>query len=511
MAIYIDMADVPDVNNISSSVFRYLIKKHKAHRRKLQRNYDYYIGNHKIMTEPRESSEQVRVYSNYAKYVVDISTGYYLGEPVKYNEKKAQNRQNKQFLNAGTHATVKNGNIFQYDWESAKEVDITRVVETYDNQTISECDGKIAKYLGIFGECYELEYANSWENPEPRTAVIDPRNCIMVRDNTVEHNKLFFIVYQELETLGETKYYDVTVYTALGSKKYRSTNLEDFEFHAVPDSEEIHYFGEVPAVEYQNNDERQGDYEQCIPLIDGLNELLSDRLTDKKKFVNSILAMFGITIDDDDMKVVRDERYLDGIPTDARIEYIQKVFDEGSMNVLCNDIIREIHKMTLTVDMTDENFAGNSSGQALMLKLMTMNILVKSKMRNFEKGLKKRFEMYNTWLTIKGEMLPIDKKEVDIIFTVALPIDKAEILSTVTQLQGIVDNKTLLSQLWFVKDVDVVLENLKVQKEEQQQEYLDSFARQKALQKSFDSSDEEEPQEEGEDEPTDEDKDKDKK
>lgn len=514
MAIYVDVANVPDINNIQSNVFRYLIKKHKAYKLKLQRNYDYYIGKHKIITEQSEDKEQIRVYSNYAKYVVDISTGYYLGEPIKYNEKNANSKQNKQILNAGTQATVKNGNIFQYDWDNTKEVDISRVIEVYDNQTISECDSKIAKYLGIFGECYELEYANSWENPEPRTTIIDPRNCIMVRDNTVEHNKLFALVYQEQETLGETKYYDVTVYTAFNSKKYRSTNLEDFEFNYVPDSEELHYFGEVPIVEYQNNDERQGDYEQCIPLIDGLNELLSDRLTDKKKFVNSILAMFGITIDDDDLKVVRDEKYLDGIPTDARIEYIQKVFDEGSMNVLCNDIIREIHKMTLTVDMTDESFAGNSSGQALMLKLMTMNILVKSKMRNFEKGLKKRFEMYNTWLTIKGEMLPIDKKEVDIIFTVALPIDKAEILSTVTQLQGIVDNKTLLSQLWFVKDVDVVLENLRVQKEEAQQEYLDSFARQKALQMTFDGSDGEEQQDEekeqgeGENEPPDEEKDK---
>lgn len=45
-----------------------------------------------------------------------------------------------------------------------------------------------------------------------------------------------------------------------------------------------------------------------------------------------------------------------------------------------------------------------------------------------------------------------------------MPIDKAEIVNMVTNLQGIVDNKTLISQLWFVKDVDEVLENLKIQK-----------------------------------------------
>ena len=72
-------------------------------------------------------------------------------------------------------------------------------------------------------------------------------------------------------------------------------------------------------------------------------------------------------------------------------------------------------------------------------------------------------------------MVLIDKKELDIIFTIAMPIDKAEIVNMVTSLQGIVDNKTLISQLWFVKDVDEVLENLKIQKKEAQQEYLDSF------------------------------------
>lgn len=481
MAIYIDVGTVPDVNHISSSVFRYLIRKHKEQIGKFQKNYDYYLGKHNIFKPSEDDEDKVKVCANYAKYVVDISTGYYLGEPVKYNSEKNDDKQKKEVLNAGVQASIKNGAVRQYDWEQSKQIDISRAIEVYENQTISECDAKIAKYIGIFGEAYELEYANSKEHPEPRTTVIDPRNCIMIRDNTVEHNKLFAIVYEEQEDLNDVKYYDVTVYTAFNSKRYRSTNLEDFEFHEILDSEQEHYFGEVPVVEYQNNDERQGDFEQVIPLIDGLNELLSDRITDKKKFINSLMALFGITIDDDDLKIVKDERFLDGIPVDARIEYIQKVFDEGSMSVLCNDIIREIHKMTLTVDMTDENFAGNSSGQALMLKLMTMNILVKSKMRSFEKGLKKRFEMYNHWLCVQGEMNPIDKKELDIVFTIAMPIDRTAIVNMVVSLQGIVDKKTLLNQLWFVKDVDEVLANLKEEKLEAQQEYLDSFGMQKAL------------------------------
>ena len=58
----------------------------------------------------------------------------------------------------------------------------------------------------------------------------------------------------------------------------------------------------------------------------------------------------------------------------------------------------------------------------------------------------------------------------------------------VTSLQGIVDNKTLISQLWFVKDVDEVLENLKIQKKEAQQEYLDSFGLTKSTEQSGEES-----------------------
>lgn len=493
MAIYIDAKDVPDLDNIPSAVFQYLIRKHKTHIEQLNKNMDYYLGKHKIMYEASEDKKKVRMYANYAKYVVDTGVGFYLGDPIKYN---AEVKKSSDILGSRVEAAVKNGHISLYDSSDARSIDISKINDIYDNQTISEVDAKVGKYIGIFGECYELIYANSADNPEPRSAVIDPRNCIFVRDNTVEHNKLFTMVYEPMEDLSGNKYYSVVVYNSHNSKEYRSKNMDDLYFSQIEGSEKEHFFGEVPVVEYQNNDERQGDFEQCIPLMDGLNELLSDRVTDKKKFVNALLAMFNITLDDENLKTIGEEQFLDGLPDDARIEYIQKQFDESSMQILCNDIIREIHKMTLTVDMTDESFAGNSSGQALMLKLMTMNMLVKNKMRSLEKGLRKRFEIYNTWLVVKGEMTKIDKKELDIVFTVAMPIDKAAIVDMVTNLQDIVDDKTLLSQLWFIKDVDEVLAAVKKQRAEKQQKYMDSFGIDKN--KGIETQDEEPVQEEDE-------------
>ena len=120
--------------------------------------------------------------------------------------------------------------------------------------------------------------------------------------------------------------------------------------------------------------------------------------------------------------------------------------------------------MTLTVDMSDEKFAGNSSGQALKLKLLTMDLLVKGKMRQMEQGLKERLQLYNRWLVTMGEMKPVGVEDVDVVFTVNLPVNEAEVVDMVTSLQGIVDDQTLLSQLWFVSDPKEAVDNLRRQK-----------------------------------------------
>ena len=53
----------------------------------------------------------------------------------------------------------------------------------------------------------------------------------------------------------------------------------------------------------------------------------------------------------------------------------------------------------------------------------------------------------------KVEMNPIDKKELDIVFTIAMPIDRTAIVNMVVSLQGIVDKKNIIkSDCRFVKD-----------------------------------------------------------
>lgn len=466
MIIYLDRSEVPDVENIPPAVLRYLIEKAEAAVPRYCRLDDYYQGRHPILLEkPGENESKVAV--NYAKYVVDIARGYYLGEPVKYDPNRTRKASDKV---QGAGDVESSGAAL----EGETDIDISPILDCYTRQQIEKTDGKIGKGIGVFGECLELCYASTDAIPSPRSAYIDPRNGILVRDSTVEHNKLFALVWERRERSNRQKYYHVTVYTDRTVKSYEATDLETAVFRPVGEQEN-HFFCSVPVIAYENNDERQGDFEQIISLIDAYDRLMSNRFTDKRKFVDALLVFFGMTLSEDDKKLLTREKTIDGVPVDARVEYVQKTFDEASVQVLADAAVREMHKMTLTVDMSDEQFSGNASGQALKLKLLTMNLLVKNKIQRMEAGLKERFALYNNWLVTASRMTPVDVSDVDIRFTVSVPINESEIVQMVHDLQGIVDDQTLLSQLWFIKDPAEALENIRRQKQENQKLYQASF------------------------------------
>lgn len=441
MIVYLDRSEVPDLEQVPSGVIRWLIRRAELAEGRYDRLWRYYLGRHDIFRQRKEGEVQVAV--NYAKYVVDIALNYYLGRPVKYDPNQTD--------------------------ALGRKVDLSPLLDSYERQHIAEVDLAIGRTMGVMGDCLELCYASPGPNPTPKSARIDPRSGILVCDTTVEHAKLFALVWERREKITGEQYYFVTVYTDRTARDFICGNLDGESFKPVGEVR-YHWFGGVPVIAYTNNDERQGDFEQILSLIDAYDGLMSSRLTDKKKFVDALLVFFGMTLAEGDEAKLAREKFIDGAPLDARAEYIQKTFNESEVQVLADSLVREMHKMTFTVDMSDEQFAGNSSGQALKLKLLTMDLLSRSKMRRMEQGLRQRLELYNHWLVVRGAMGLVDHSQVDVVFTPDLPINESEIVDMVCRLQGIVDDQTLLSQLWFIRDPAEAAENLRLQRQQQPEE-----------------------------------------
>lgn len=498
MAIYVDLQELGDIENLNSKVLSNIIRRHQQTLPRLNSLYDAYMG--KNAPKLLNTDGTFSYIANYPRYIVNSLQGLYLGDPIRYTSQDTAGDS----ITTTTQAKIIDGQVVRINKaENKKDIDLSPILENYKKQTISEADARIGQSLGIYGEAYEVVYATDENIPQPRSTVIDPRCGTMIRDNTVEHKPLMFINYEQMKTLGGDLYYTVTIYTDKSITTYKSNNINEDKIF-TPVEIRPHYFKEVPVVEYENNNDRIGDFEPAIGPITAYNTLMSNRVTDKNKFVNSVLALFGASLGQgvyydeetgeeiDRLKQLRDERFIEFPEKDVRLEYIQKQFDEAGVHITAEDIIKDIHKMSMTTDMTSEAFAGNSSGQALKLKLLTMTMQAKNKMRQLEKGLKKRFRLYNNFLSLQGAMQEYDSNVIEPIFTLSIPIDEATTVSTVKQLQGIVDDEQLLSLLWFVKDPKKTLEKIKKQKEENKKNFMEINPEQKEEEKEEDEREEEE-------------------
>ena len=158
MIIYLDHSEVPDVERIAPGVLRYLVRRAELAAARYDKLDRYYLGRHDIFRTCREGEVQVAV--NYAKYVVDIALGYYLGQPVKYDVD-----------------------------ELGRKVELAPLLRCYERGHLPEVDVSIGRTMGVMGDCLELCYASGGSDPMPRSAQIDPRRSILVCDTTV---KVFF-------------------------------------------------------------------------------------------------------------------------------------------------------------------------------------------------------------------------------------------------------------------------------------------------------------------------------
>ena len=162
--------------------------------------------------------------------------------------------------------------------------------------------------------------------------------------------------------------------------------------------------------------------------------------------------------DADQMADLKEKRALSNIPTDGKVEYLTKAINEGDVDVLRKTIEKDIHKISMVPDMSDEKFAGDSSGVAIRYKLLAFEQAVKNKERFFEKGLMKRFELYSHFLSVKSKMKEVSKEDVDAVFKRNLPSNDYETSQMIVNLDGIVDRELLASQLSFVKDASETIE-----------------------------------------------------
>lgn len=438
MTIKINREVAGDLNNPTSDLLNYCINQHQTYFWRLEKLSDYYDGKQDIFkrTKDNASLPNNKVLINHAKYVTDMNVGFMVGNPVAYTSSD----------------------------------DIQPILDAYTKVDIVSHDTELEKDLSVFGVGYELIYLNQ----DPLTKelyadikCIDPRGIFLVTDDTIDANSLFAVHYQPVYDLrGAVDHYLVKYYNDNRVITYTcdSVGFGSYELiKALP-----HYFKAVPVIEYRNNEERQGDFEQAISLIDAYNLLQSDRLNDKEAFVDAILFIRGFSLEDGDGETLAKEKLLQTTapPTEVDASYLIKQMDESSVAVLRDSLLEDIHKITYIPNMNDKNFSGNVSGEAMKYKLFGLLQLMSVKSRYMIKGLRQRLEIFTNYLKITNNTIDIDG--IKIKLKPNLPINTTDIVNQIVQAHqaGILPLKTLLTWLPDIDNVDEVLEQLQEEKEQ---------------------------------------------
>ena len=421
-----------DESSLKKDLIYKLITEHDAESTRLKKLKSYYLGEHAILKHERRNpnAPNYKTIANHAKDIADTASGYFMGNPIKYN-------------NTG-------------------ESDIEELLKAFDGAEIDQVDAQNALNMAIYGRAYEYIYAKEGVT-ELDSVSIDPENTFIVYDDSIERKPLFAVYYYQIKD--DTKNsitFQAEVFTQ--NLHYhlilRSTSIGTTQNEHV----EAHNLGQIPIIEYRNNHFAIGDYEQQISLIDAYNSLMGNRVNDKEQAVESILVLYGTQLADTPedakaaMKILSEEGLLELQEEGARAEFLKNTLDENATEALHTALKEDIYTFSHVPNLTDKNFAGNTSGVAMEFKLMGLEMITKTKEANYKRGLRQRIAIFAHYLGLK--QVALEAHSIVPQFSRGLPKNLLELSQIINNLEGKVTNRQLISLLPFVEDPDAELEAL---------------------------------------------------
>ena len=399
---------------------------------KLQKLYDYYDGKHNILNKRNRATNKAdaKVVSGYANYISTIATAYFLGKSISYKADEGLNG---------------------YDI-------LNEYLATEEEQ---KTNFELALNASIFGKAYELLYIDN--TMELKTKCLDTRDVFVIKDNTIDRNIIGAVRFginkienNKIEVTLEV--YDnttVATYQYIVSSNYEARDLNNAK-NLV--NKKLHGFNSVPIIEYSNNKNQKGDFENVITYIDAYDTAISTSIDDLTDFSDAYLVLKNLSgTTSEDIDNVKETKVLK-VDGDGDAKWlIKEVNDTYSQNIKdrLND---DIHKFSFTPDMGDEKFSGNTSGVALEFKLLPLEQLGSQKEMYFKDALNKRLQLIIDYLGLNIKPTQIQK-----VFTRNLPRNIKEISEIMKNLKGLVSDETIISLFPQVEDAKQEMEKMKAE------------------------------------------------
>ena len=179
--------------------------------------------------------------------------------------------------------------------------------------------------------------------------------------------------------------------------------------------------------------------------------------------------LIGTQADSEDIAQMRKDRVL-LLDEEGQATFLVKNQTGSMTESLLDRIDKQIIKVAKCPDFNSSEFM-SQSGIAIRYKLVGMENQASSIEANMRKALLKRLELMAQIQKLTSDTL--GWRDINIIFSRNLPSDISDTLSLVNNLRGIVSNRTLLSQISFIDDVDEEMKLLQEQKDQEKSDVYD--------------------------------------
>ncbi|MDW4355195.1 phage portal protein [Staphylococcus saprophyticus] len=409
---------------------------------------NYYEGlNFNLLRNNRRREKHLadnRAAHDFASYITDFINGYFLGTGIQIQTK-----------DEGTQETL----------------DGLHEINDIDSHNRS-----LGLDLSVYGRAYEYVIRNNKD--EVRIYKSDARNTFIIYDNTIEQDSLMAVRYWSTGKDDDgNSIYNVDVITPFATYFFLANEVTNLTLEERKPPE-AHSFQRVTITEYKNNEKRRGDFEKAIPLIDLYDNAQSDTANYMSDLNDAMLLVKGnVDLGDKDIVKLQKEanvflleppeyENVDGNTTEGNVDaqYIYKQYDVQGVEAYKDRINRNIHMFTNTPDMSDEQFGGQQSGEAMKYKLFGLEQRAAVKEGLFRKGLRRRYKLIGEIMGVNRELNPDNVRSLVFTFTRNLPKSIKEDMEMYLSAGGKLSQSTLMTLVSFIDDPQQELD--KIQDEE---------------------------------------------
>lgn len=411
---------LPKDTEITIPLLQEFLDKHRSEvNDRFKKLKDAFESDHEILHAEAKPSYKPdnRIVVNFAKYMVETFGGFFIGNPIK---------------------TVA---------EDSKVAEYVEHIEQYNDQ--DDNNAELSKLMDIFGRGFEVYFTD--EESELCITYMSPMEAFMIYDDSIVQRPMYFVrrwtdrqntEYGCIQGEGHERNFKVT-----GGLQW----LGDW----MP-----HHFSGVPAVEFIENEERQGLFEPIMPIINAYNKAISEKANDVDYFADAYLKILGVALDEDGIKHIRSNRIINFEGENAEkltVEFMGKPESDTAQENLLNRLERLAFQISMVANISDESF-GNASGISLKYKLLPMMNLARVKERKFVSGMNRRYKLL---FSHPASKVPKDAwMQLDYQFTPNVPANILEEAQIAAQLEGVVSDETKLKVLSIVDNVEDELKRI---------------------------------------------------